>query len=67
VALRDDGADEAVLARNDYGYEEQGRFVVHATTDRPIYRTGQTVFYKGIARRKGAEPAATPCPRPAPR
>lgn len=50
VALR--GADEAVLGRNDYFYEEQGDFVVHAYTDRPLYRPGQTLSYKGIARRR---------------
>lgn len=54
VALR--GSDEAVLGRVDYEQEEQGRYAVATYTDRPIYRPGQSVFYKGIARRKNNQP-----------
>lgn len=54
VALR--GSDEAVLARDEYGYEEQGVYAVASYTDRPLYRPGQQIFYKGIVRRKESEP-----------
>ena len=50
VALR--GEDEAVVGENGYSYEERGAFAVHAYTDRPIYRPGQLIYYKGIVRRK---------------
>jgi len=49
VALR--GDDEAIMGRDYYSYEEEGAFTVHAYTERPIYRPGQRVYYKGIARR----------------
>jgi uncharacterized protein YfaS (alpha-2-macroglobulin family)/5-hydroxyisourate hydrolase-like protein (transthyretin family) len=49
VAAR--GEDEAVVNREFYGNEEEGRFTVEAYTDRPIYRPGQRIYYKGIARR----------------
>lgn len=54
VALR--GDDEAVLGQSEYEYEEEGAFAVAAYTDRPIYRPGQRIFYKGIARRKQETP-----------
>lgn len=54
VALR--GDDEAVLGQSEYDYEEEGAFAVAAYTDRPLYRPGQKIFYKGIARRKRETP-----------
>jgi uncharacterized protein YfaS (alpha-2-macroglobulin family) len=54
IALR--GDDEAVLGRNEYDYEEGGRYTVAAYTDRPIYRPGQIIHYKGIARGKKGAP-----------
>ncbi len=50
VSIR--GNDEAVLGRNNSYYEETGAYVVHAYTDRTIYRPGDTVSYKAIVRRK---------------
>jgi len=49
VALN--GPDEAVVAGNAYGVENTGRFRLHTYTDRPIYRPGHRVHYKGILRR----------------
>ncbi|MES2463668.1 MAG: MG2 domain-containing protein, partial [Armatimonadota bacterium] len=46
------GNDEAVLSRNNSFYEESGAYVVHAYTDRTIYRPGDTISYKAIVRRK---------------
>ncbi|MBI4280036.1 MAG: carboxypeptidase regulatory-like domain-containing protein [Armatimonadetes bacterium] len=50
VAIR--GADEAVVDRTDYRFEQAGTFALFAYTDRPIYRPGQRIYYKGVARRK---------------
>lgn len=50
VAIR--GNDEAVVWQNEYNNENNGQFAVHAYTDRPIYRPGQKIFFKGIARRE---------------
>src|SRR5205807_8206941 len=50
VAMR--GEDEAVVNREYYGSEEnQNAYTLAAYTDRPIYRPGQTILYKGIVRR----------------
>ncbi|MDI6771921.1 MAG: MG2 domain-containing protein [bacterium] len=46
------GADEAVIGRRDYRLEQGGPFALHAYTDRPIYRPGQRIYFKGIVRRK---------------
>ncbi len=47
------GAHEATVGQYDGGEESEGRgeFTAHAYTDRPIYRPGGRVFYKGIVRR----------------
>ncbi len=45
------GDDEAALLSNDYENAGGDRFVVHAYTDRPIYRPGQRIQYKAVARR----------------
>lgn len=54
------GSDETVVNLNDYGNENQGRFVVSAYTDRPIYRPGQRISFKGIARRRETPQYASP-------
>jgi uncharacterized protein YfaS (alpha-2-macroglobulin family) len=46
------GDDEAGLTKYAYSSEENGRFVVHTYTDRPIYRPGQRVHFKGIVRQR---------------
>lgn len=52
MALAVRGKDEALVARaNYYGSEENGQFAVAAYTDRPIYRPGHHISFKGIARR----------------
>jgi len=52
MALAIRGQDEALVARaNYYGSEENGQFAVTAYTDRPIYRPGHHISFKGIARR----------------
>ena len=45
------GDDEAIITRDDFRNEDAGSFVVHAYTDRTIYRPGQRVSFKGIVRR----------------
>jgi uncharacterized protein YfaS (alpha-2-macroglobulin family)/5-hydroxyisourate hydrolase-like protein (transthyretin family) len=52
MAIAQRGEDEAVIGRNDYRIEQGGPFTLHAYTDRPIYRPGQRIYFKGIARRK---------------
>jgi uncharacterized protein YfaS (alpha-2-macroglobulin family) len=49
VALR--GNDEAVVAQDISREENSDDFTLHAYTDRPIYRPGQRIYFKGIARR----------------
>ncbi len=46
------GEDEAALLSSEYENAGGERFVVHAYTDRPIYRPGQKIQYKAVARRK---------------
>jgi hypothetical protein len=46
------GEDEAVVNGYLYEQEDGGDFAVYAYTDRPLYRPGQRIYYKGIARRK---------------
>jgi uncharacterized protein YfaS (alpha-2-macroglobulin family) len=48
------GADEAVVAGTNYSFESDGDVVMHAYTDRPIYRPGHRIHYKAIVRRKTA-------------
>lgn len=45
------GQDEGVVSQYDYEGENNGNFTVHTYTDRPVYRPGQRIYYKGIARR----------------
>ncbi|MGQ0571529.1 MAG: alpha-2-macroglobulin family protein, partial [Armatimonadota bacterium] len=54
VAVARRGNDEAVVAGTDYRFEDGGEFVLFAYTERPIYRPGQRIYYKGLARRKTA-------------
>ncbi len=50
IAIR--GDDEALVERsNYYSSEENGKFAVAAYTDRPIYRPGHRISFKGVARR----------------
>ncbi len=50
VALR--GDDEAVVQRNATNDEKNNAYVVHAYTDRTVYRPGQRISFKGIARKR---------------
>ncbi len=50
LAIR--GDDEAMVARATYQNEESGLYAVHTYTDRPIYRPGQRISFKGITRLK---------------
>ncbi len=45
------GDDEAIITRDYFRNEDAGNFAVHAYTDRPIYRPGQQIAFKGIVRR----------------
>jgi uncharacterized protein YfaS (alpha-2-macroglobulin family) len=50
IAVR--GEDEAIVQRREYEQsEDEGLYKVHIYTDRPIYRPGQKVSYKGISRK----------------
>lgn len=49
LAIR--GDDEAIITRDYFRNEDAGNFVVHAYTDRTIYRPGQRIAFKGIVRR----------------
>ncbi len=53
MSLASFGGNEATVGQYDEGGEEEGHgdFTVHAYTDRPIYRPGGRVSWKGIARR----------------
>jgi uncharacterized protein YfaS (alpha-2-macroglobulin family) len=54
LTLASYGGSEATVGQYDYQNEDDeghGNFTVHAYTDRPIYRPGGTVSYKGILRR----------------
>ena len=48
VAFR--GEDEAVVGHGYYDSEGNGAFAAHIYTDRPIYRPGHLIQYKGILR-----------------
>ena len=52
VTLASLGQNEATVGQYDYSEDDEnhGKFTVHAYTDRPIYRPGGRVSYKGIAR-----------------
>ena len=66
VAIR--GDDEAVVQRNAYRDETDSAFVVHAYTDRTVYRPGQRIYFKGIVRQRNDifENTARPLDAPAP-
>ena len=53
LSLASWGQSEATVGQYDEGSEDEshGDFTVHAYTDRPIYRPGGKVSWKGIARR----------------
>jgi uncharacterized protein YfaS (alpha-2-macroglobulin family) len=51
VVIAARGEDEAALLSREYESAGGSRYVVHAYTDRPIYRPGQRIQYKAIARR----------------
>ncbi|HLJ54419.1 MAG TPA: alpha-2-macroglobulin family protein, partial [Chthonomonadaceae bacterium] len=57
VALR--GDDEAVVNDSYFRNERDDAFTVCTYTDRPIYRPGQRIYFKTIARRTAAGPADT--------
>ena len=52
MTLASVGDSEASVGQYDYseGDEERGKWTVHAYTDRPLYRPGGVVSWKGIAR-----------------
>src|SRR5207253_904501 len=45
------GEDEAVVGQNEYERSDLGEFIAHLYTERPVYRPGQRIYYKGIVRR----------------
>jgi uncharacterized protein YfaS (alpha-2-macroglobulin family) len=61
LAIR--GDDEAIITRDYFRNEDAGNFVVHAYTDRTIYRPGQRIAYKGIVRRIRDMEAVDPAQR----
>ena len=56
------GEDEAVVNSHSYRNESDGEYRVHAYTDRPLYRPGQRLYFKGIV--KQINPASAPAPYP---
>ncbi|MDR7511147.1 MAG: MG2 domain-containing protein [Armatimonadota bacterium] len=66
LAVAQRGDDEAVVGRTEYSMEGAGPFTLHAYTDRPIYRPGQRIAFKGIVRRTLApgEAYAVPAGQP---
>ena len=54
--------DEAVLTGTGgtMGDERAGGYVVHSYTDRPVYRPGHTVSFKGIVRQRAGSGSAEP-------
>ena len=57
------GEDEAVVNTNSYRNESDGEYRVHAYTDRPLYRPGQRLSFKGIARELRPSPPGPPLPK----
>ena len=55
IAIAQRGDEEAVLDRELYGEENSGNVVTHVYTDRPIYRPGQKISFKGITRERGPQ------------
>lgn len=49
VAMR--GEEEEAVSSEQYGSETAGGYTLAAYTDRPIYRPGQRIYWKGIVRR----------------
>src|SRR5262249_16954660 len=43
--------------RDYYRNEGEGQYALHAYTDRPIYRPGQRIYFKGIARHRNELPS----------
>ena len=54
------GEDEAVVNTNSYRNESDGEYRVSAYTDRPLYRPGQRLSFKGIVRQIQPASAASP-------
>ncbi|MCW3054330.1 MAG: Large extracellular alpha-helical protein, partial [Chthonomonadales bacterium] len=57
------GDDESIITHDDFRNEDAGAFVVHAYTDRTIYRPGQKIAFKGIVRRIKDTDAVEPAQR----
>ena len=53
------GDDEAVVNGWANQMENRGAFTFHAYTERPIYRPGQRIYFKGIARHNPPPPSAS--------
>jgi hypothetical protein len=51
VAIAEKDGSQAFLTSSVYGGEGDGQDRLYAYTDRPVYRPGDTVHFKGIARR----------------
>ncbi|HEV2471951.1 MAG TPA: MG2 domain-containing protein, partial [Chthonomonadales bacterium] len=45
------GSDEAIVTQGLGASEDQGAYRVSAYTDRPVYRPGQTIYFKGVVRK----------------
>jgi alpha-2-macroglobulin len=46
------GDDESVIQRSYYTSEDDGKLALFTYTDRPVYRPGQQILYRAIARKR---------------
>lgn len=59
VAVAQQGGEEALLDRSLYQPENSGSVVTYVYTDRPIYRPGQKISFKGLTRHRSLSPSAS--------
>ncbi|CCW36061.1 large extracellular alpha-helical protein [Chthonomonas calidirosea] len=53
------GDDEVVVKGANFNSSRNNLYTVSIYTERPLYRPGQTIYFKGIARRNQLTPVAT--------
>ena len=63
VLLNGSGVQGYVWAYNNGALPAQEQVVTHVSTDRNIYRPGETVHYRGILRTRGSASGVTPLPQ----
>lgn len=66
IVIATRGEDDAVSNGEEYQREGSGRFAIYMQTDRPIYRPGQTIQYKGTVRARRSDGYRYALPAPAP-